>query len=126
MGHSATSNRPGADFHEVASIAGVKTLMQNDTSKKVKLPIVSYKSNRYFVLDHDKKPVYLTFYENGRITREIDLRHDPIIHAHEWVTKEVNGKLETVRKYKAKKKEHRTGLTKEERALVYRVMGVTR
>ena len=124
MGTGTNSKRPGADFREVKSIAGIKTLMARDTSRPAKLPLVSFRSNRYLVLEHNGEPKYLAFYEDGHLAREIDLMDGPTVHAHDWVTEEKDGKVVTRRKYKSSSKKHRTGLTVDERKLVYRIKGM--
>ncbi len=124
MGTGTNSKKLGADFREVKSIAGVKTLMARDTSRPAKIPLVSFTSNRYLILEHNGEPKYLAFYENGHLTREIDLMDGPTVHAHNWVTEETAGKTVTRRKYKSSSKKHRAGLTEDERRLVYRIKGM--
>lgn len=124
MGHSTTSKRPGADYHEVAPIAGVKTIMQNDDSRPARLPIVSFKSDRYLILENNGEPKYLAFYENGKIVREIDFRDGNVVHAHDWVTEEVDGKIVTRRKYMHSNPKHRAGMSKGERDLAYEIVGM--
>lgn len=124
MGHGTTSNIPGHDFHKVEPIAGIETLSQNDKTIRTKIPVVSFTSDKYIILNNDtNEPEYLTFYENGYITREIDLDEFPP-HAHDWILTEENGKKKAKRKYGKKSPNHWQGMTESERELVYKIFGM--
>ena len=122
MGHGTTSGKPGEAYRTIDIIDGIKVIRETDGKAKTSIPIRSFTSGTYIVVDQNGTLAYIGIYQNGLIARSIDIEQDgkDNAHVHEWedvISKK--GKASRTRKYpNPRDPNHKMPLNDQDRELV--------